>query len=140
MDVIKIEDKIILRVYNDDDDNNDNAKKNQLIKLNYDMQILTEISKDLDMLILPSDRECVSIQKEPFDSVEKNITVTKEEIKQTEKEIEQESKYQNKTTLLKAGIIGLLATGVGIPLGIFVSIKVAMGVIGGVGLTYVFIR
>ena len=101
----------------------------KLQQLNRDMISLAELFKDLD--------ELVSGQQGTLDLIECNISHTKENVVVAEKELKKTEKYQKKSRWLKIGVAGLLATGVGAPLGILVGAKIAIGVATGTALTYI---
>jgi len=101
----------------------------KLQQLSRDMSELAELFKDLD--------ELVTGQQDTLDLIECNISSTKDKVVVAEKELVKAEKYQKKSKWLKLGVAGLIATGIGTPVGVLVGAKVAIGVASGSVLTYV---
>ena len=101
-------------------------------KLERDIIEISQMFKDLNELIYG--------QQDTLDLIECNISTTKEKAEKAEKELIKAEKYQKKSRWLKVGTVGILATGLGMPLGILFGAKVAVGVVSGTTLTYIVTR
>lgn len=101
-------------------------------KLERDIIEISQMFKDLNELVYG--------QQDTLDLIECNISTTKEKAEKAEKELIKAEKYQKKSRWLKVGTVGILATGLGMPLGILFGAKVAVSVVSGTTLKYIVTR
>ena len=98
-------------------------------QLQQDMIDISQIFKDLNELVYE--------QQDTLDLIECNISTTKKKTIEAEKELVKADIYQKKSRWLKIGTVGILATGLGMPLGVLFGAKIAVCFIGGTTLTYI---
>ena len=107
-------------------------RKKKVEKLEKDIIDITEMFKDLNKLVYEKQNK--------IDFIECNISMVKEKTKEAEKELVKAEKYQKKSRLLEARTVSILATGLGIPLGMIFGAKVAICIICGTSITYIITR
>jgi hypothetical protein len=93
-------------------------------KLEEELKYLVDIFKDV--------QDIVNCQAPIIDSIETNITFTREEVKIAKEEIFEASSYQTKTMGIVGGTVGFFIAG---PIGLLIGSKIGligMGVCGGI--------
>jgi len=125
-----MEQEIVFKPYTEEDIHK--LRTHEFEKISRNVAEVAELFRELN--------ELVTVQQESIDLIEDNISSTKEKVKEAEQELVKAEKYQKKSRWLKVGVAGLVATSMGVPMGILFGTKIAFGVISGTTLTYIMVR